>query len=68
MSPDHSPHRVSVQKLFITGLLTLLPIWLTWVVIKFVFVLLSDISKPWVEPLSHQIAATFPLSFSMKSS
>ena len=44
------------------GLLTLLPIWLTWVVIKFVFVLLSDISKPWVEPLSHRIAATFPQS------
>jgi len=51
-----------VQKLFITGLLTLLPIWLTWVVIKFVFVLLSDISKPWVEPLSHRIAAMFPQS------
>jgi uncharacterized membrane protein len=62
MPPDHPQHRASVQKLFITGLLTLLPIWLTWVVIKFVFVLLSDISKPWVEPLSHRIAATFPQS------
>ncbi|MEI2796018.1 DUF502 domain-containing protein [Pseudoxanthomonas sp. F11] len=62
MPPDHPPHRASVQKLFITGLLTLLPIWLTWVVIKFVFVLLSDISKPWVDPLSHRIAATFPQS------
>ena len=62
MPPDHPPHRASVQKLFITGLLTLLPIWLTWVVIKFVFVLLSDISKPRVEPLSHRIAATFPQS------
>ncbi|HEY0861649.1 MAG TPA: DUF502 domain-containing protein [Pseudoxanthomonas sp.] len=62
MPSDHPPHRASVQKLFITGLLTLLPIWLTWVVIKFVFVLLSDISKPWVEPLSHRIAATFPQS------
>ena len=62
MPPDHPPHRASVQKLFITGLLTLLPIWLTWVVIKFVFVLRSDLSKPWVEPLSHRIAATFPQS------
>jgi len=62
MPADHPTHRASVQKLFITGLLTLLPIWLTWVVIKFVFVLLSDISKPWVEPLSHRIAATFPQS------
>lgn len=60
MPPDHPPHRASVQKLFITGLLTLLPIWLTWVVVKFVFVLLSDMSKPWVEPLSQRIAAGFP--------
>ncbi|HZF96906.1 MAG TPA: DUF502 domain-containing protein [Pseudoxanthomonas sp.] len=60
------PHTVyvrpSLQKLFVTGLLTLLPIWLTWVVVKFVFVLLSDISKPWVGPVSQQIAASFPQS------
>ncbi|MEL1263851.1 DUF502 domain-containing protein [Pseudoxanthomonas putridarboris] len=62
MPPDSHAPRPSLQKLFLTGLLTLLPIWLTWVVIKFVFVLLSGISKPWVEPLSHQIAASFPQS------
>ncbi len=60
MSPDASAHRPSVQKLFLTGLLTLLPIWLTWVVVKFVFVLLSGISSPWVVPLSERIAASFP--------
>ncbi|VXB51553.1 conserved hypothetical protein [Luteimonas sp. 9C] len=49
-----------LQRLFLTGLLTLLPIWLTWIVVKFVFVLLSDISTPWVAPLSHRIAAGFP--------
>ena len=57
-----SPARPSLQKLFLTGLLTLLPIWLTWVVVKFVFVLLSDISRPWVGPLSEEIAASFPQS------
>jgi uncharacterized membrane protein len=54
-----SPSR-RLQRLFITGLLTLLPIWLTWVVIKFVFVLLSDLSKPWVQPLSQRVAASDP--------
>ena len=49
-----------LQRLFLTGLLTLLPIWLTWVVVKFVFVLLSDISRPWVGPVAHQVAAWFP--------
>lgn len=61
MPPETSP-RPSLQRLFLTGLLTLLPIWLTWVVVKFVFVLLSDISKPFVGPASHQIAASFPQS------
>src|SRR5690606_33207365 len=62
MSADASPapHRPSLQRLFLTGLLTLLPIWLTWVVIKFVFVLLSGISSPLVVPLSERIAASFP--------
>ena len=48
----------TLQSLFITGLLTLLPIWLTWVVVKFVFVLLSDLSRPLVEPTLQQYAAS----------
>lgn len=62
MSPDAtSPApRASLQRLFLTGLLTLLPIWLTWVVVKFVFVMLSGISSPLVIPLSERIAASFP--------
>jgi len=62
MSPE-APQlvpRPSLQRLFLTGLLTLLPIWLTWVVVKFVFVLLSGISSPLVVPLSAQSAASFP--------
>ena len=55
-----SPPRPSLQRVFLTGLLTLLPVWLTWVVVKFVFVLLSGISSPWVVPLSERIAASFP--------
>ena len=50
----------SLQKLFITGLLTLLPVWLTWVVVKFVFILLSGISAPVVSVLAQQITARFP--------
>jgi uncharacterized membrane protein len=52
------PPRHSFQKTFLTGLLTLLPIWLTWVVIKFVFVLLSDTSRPLIGPLLHNFATT----------
>ena len=45
------------QRLFLSGLLTLLPIWLTWVAVKFVFVLLSDTSRPLIGPLLHNLAA-----------
>jgi uncharacterized membrane protein len=50
----------SLQSLFLTGLLTLLPLWLTWVVVKFVFVLLSDTSLPLVQPLLENLAASYP--------
>ena len=59
MSPTPSLAQ-RLQRLFLTGLLTLLPIWLTWVVVKFVFVLLSDISRSWVGPVSQRIAARAP--------
>ena len=49
----------SLQKLFLTGLLTLLPIWLTWVVVKFVFVMLSDISAPLIGPVLENVANTY---------
>src|SRR5688572_23360058 len=63
MSRPHNPrmHRpTSLKALFLTGLLTLLPIWLTWIVLKFVFVLLSDTSRPLIGPLLASAARTSP--------
>ena len=48
---------------FLTGLLTLLPIWLVWIVFKFVFVLLSGISEPVVGPLLAGLATSKPAMF-----
>ena len=59
MSPKPTLGR-RLQGLFIAGLLTLLPIWLTWVVIKFVFVLLSDVSRPFIDPLLQSLATASP--------
>ena len=50
----------TLQRLFLTGLLTLLPLWLTWVVAKFVFVLLSDTSRPITGPLLARLATDYP--------
>ena len=52
-----------LQKYFLTGLLTLLPIWLVWIVFKFVFGLLSGLSTPIVTPLTAGIAASDPAMF-----
>ena len=57
MPPAPEPR---LRRLFLTGLLTLLPIWLTWVVVKFVFVLLSGIGRPLVEPALNGLAAGAP--------
>ena len=59
MNPGPSPGK-RLQRLFLTGLLTLLPIWLTWVVLRFVFALLSDLSRPLVGPLLADLAAGNP--------
>src|SRR3546814_11469668 len=61
MPPQSAPPRHGFTKTLLTGLLPLLPIWLTWVVGKFVFVLLSDVRTPWVQPLSRRIAEGNPL-------
>jgi uncharacterized membrane protein len=45
---------------FLTGLLTLLPIWLVWIVFRFVLTLLSGISAPIVGPVSARVAAAYP--------
>lgn len=60
MATHPAPLSHRLQRLFLTGLLTLLPLWLTWVVVKFVFVLLSNTSKPMIEPTLKAIAMGNP--------
>jgi uncharacterized membrane protein len=54
------PNRPSLRALFITGLLTLTPIWLVWIVFKYVFIPLSGISQPLVAPSLAALAARQP--------
>ena len=50
-----------LQAYFLTGLLTLTPIWLVIIVFDFVFGLLSDLSQPVTAPLSALLAAQNPV-------
>ncbi len=57
-----SPKRPSLQRYFLSGLLTLLPLWLTVIVFRFVFGVLSDLSKPLIAPVLVGLANQFPLT------
>ena len=52
-----------LQTYFLTGLLTLIPIWLVIIVFTFVFSLLSDLSRPLIGPLSAHLAQSNPRMF-----
>jgi uncharacterized membrane protein len=59
-APAKPASRPSLRSLFLTGLFTLTPIWLVWIVFRFVFVLLSDLSRPVVAALTSRLAAAEP--------
>jgi uncharacterized membrane protein len=52
--------RLHIQRYLITGLLTLVPLWLTWLVFKFIFTFLSHVGAPVVAGLFTGISAEFP--------
>lgn len=49
-----------LQRYLFTGLLTLLPLWLTWVVYNFLLGLLSGVSAPLIGRMTGEIARRFP--------
>jgi uncharacterized membrane protein len=52
--------RLHLQRYLLTGLVTLLPLWLTYLVFKFVLTVLSGISAPWIGAVAHALATAFP--------
>lgn len=50
----------SHRRYVITGLITLIPLWITWFVLDFVFKFLSDVGTPWVNRLSKGARLTYP--------
>ncbi len=49
-----------IKRYLITGLLTFVPLWLTWMVFKFVFGLLSEVSAPLVAGFVSALGSTSP--------
>jgi len=49
-----------VKRYLITGLLTFVPLWLTWVVFKFIFTFLSHVGAPLIAGLFGGLSTVFP--------
>jgi uncharacterized membrane protein len=51
------------QRYFLTGVLTILPIWLTWIVFTFVLRGLTYVSAPWMNGVLAPLADAMPAAF-----
>ncbi|MEO7064964.1 MAG: DUF502 domain-containing protein [Dokdonella sp.] len=49
-----------IQRYLLTGLLTFIPIWLTWVVFKSIFSILSQVNLSWVSAVFDALGTAFP--------
>ena len=52
--------QLHIKRYLLTGLLTIVPLWLTWMVFKFVFGLLSEVSAPLVAGFVSVLGSTWP--------
>jgi uncharacterized membrane protein len=49
-----------IQRYLISGIITLIPLWVTWLVFKYVFNQLSKLGMPWVRLFSRTIEKEYP--------
>lgn len=50
----------NAQRYIVTGIVTVIPLWITWVVFEFVFGQLSKFGMPWVQALSRSLREDSP--------
>ena len=48
------------QRYLLTGVLTIIPLWITWVVLEFFLVKLSDAGRPWAQALAQPLEKNYP--------
>ena len=61
-------HPNFLKRYFITGLLAIIPLWITWVVLAFLFRTLSDIGTPIFRTLANFAGPEYPLVASILES
>lgn len=48
------------QNYLLAGILTVIPLWITWLVFSFVITQLSQLGEPWVNALARGLETTYP--------
>ncbi len=57
----HRHHRTPrIRRYLIAGVLTLIPIWVTWLVFRFVFLKMSELGAPWVRAAARTVEPHAP--------
>ena len=51
----------NIQRYILTGIMTVIPIWLTWIVFEFILKNLSDVGLPWVNAASATLQEKVPM-------
>ncbi|MGD9169779.1 MAG: DUF502 domain-containing protein [Candidatus Thiodiazotropha sp.] len=57
---DKKSGTLHIQRYLISGVITLIPLWVTWLVFKYIFNQLSKLGAPWVKILSRSIRNEYP--------
>ena len=52
--------RLNLQKNLLAGILTLIPMWITWVVFEFILTQLSKFGTPWVRVMAKAVEKSYP--------
>lgn len=50
----------NAQRYLLTGILSVIPLWITWLVFKFFFVQLSSVGRPWAIAVSKALEVRSP--------
>jgi uncharacterized membrane protein len=57
---DKRSHSLHIRRYLLSGVLTVIPLWVTWLVFEFVFNQLSKVGTPWVRVFSRSTQGEYP--------
>lgn len=57
---EKKPRTLHIQRYLISGVITLIPLWVTWLVFEYAFKQLSKLGGPWVRMFSRSLQDDYP--------